>query len=70
MDRCYYPLSVLDSFLVKYLVAYVLNAGNAIPLKIVMPSTKYEGLKSKGGVIRDNFKFLEYRTKQVNIFER
>ena len=43
---------------------------NAISLESVMPPTKYERLKSKGSVIRDNFKFLEYRTEQVNIFKQ
>ena len=33
-----------------------------------MPSTKYEGLKSRCSVIRSNF--LEYRTKQATVFPR
>ena len=48
---------------------------NAIPLEVLMPSTKCEGLsypthllKSGGSVIRNNF--LEYRTKQATLFAR
>ena len=44
----------------------------AIPLEVLMPSTKYEGLsypthflKSRDSVIRNNF--LEYRTKQATL---
>ena len=43
---------------------------NAIPWEVIMPIDKFEGLsypthflKSRGGVIRNNF--LEYRTKQA-----
>ena len=45
---------------------------NAIPCDILIPSTKCEGLsyptyylKSRGGVIRNNF--LEYRAKQATL---
>ena len=48
---------------------------NAIPLKVLMPSTKYAGLnypthflKSRGGVTRNNF--LEYRTNKATHFAR
>ena len=48
---------------------------NAIPLEVLMPSTKYAGLnypthflKSRGSVIRNNF--LEYRTNKATHFVR
>ena len=48
---------------------------NVIPLEVLIPSTKCEGLsypthflKSRGSVIRNYF--LEYRTKQATLFAR
>ena len=48
---------------------------NAIPLEVLLSSTKYAGLsypthflKSRGGVVRNNF--LEYRTYKATHFAR